>query len=157
MLCAFDNMHFCFYDLSFDGKDLGSLNGPSRWVFRSPSWFIGHLGWPGDLLFYTLQTQISHLSCWYLLIRPFMLLLPCLVMRLLFKVYCVFSSTISFVTGCQDWFFNGYGLTKPLIVYWVYWSVGLACNLEGKTTLIKETFGNGSNFLFMFVLKSYSI
>ena len=54
VLCSFDNIHFCWYNVSFDGKDLGLLNGPSRWVFRSPSWFIGRLGWPGDLLFYTL-------------------------------------------------------------------------------------------------------
>ena len=54
VLCSFDNIHFCWYNVSFDGKDLGLLNGPSRWVFRSPSWSIGRLGWPGDLLFYTL-------------------------------------------------------------------------------------------------------
>ena len=53
-----DNIHFCWYDISFDGKDLGSLKGPSRWVFRSPSWFIGRLGWPGNLLFYTLRKWI---------------------------------------------------------------------------------------------------
>ena len=35
-------------------EDLGSLNRPSRWAFRSPSWFIGRLGRLGNLLFYIL-------------------------------------------------------------------------------------------------------
>ena len=49
VLCAFDNISFCWCDISYDGKGLGSPNGPSRWIFRSPSWFIGRL-----LIFYTL-------------------------------------------------------------------------------------------------------
>ena len=30
VLCTFDNICFCWYDISFDGKNLGSINGPSR-------------------------------------------------------------------------------------------------------------------------------
>ena len=56
VLCTFDNIRFCWCHISFDGKGLGSPNGPTRCIFRSTSRFIGHLGWLGDLLIYTLVT-----------------------------------------------------------------------------------------------------
>ena len=34
----------CWCHMSFNGKGLGSPNGPSRQIFRSPSRFIGRLG-----------------------------------------------------------------------------------------------------------------
>ena len=36
-------------------KKSWSPNGPLRWISRSSGRFISHLGWPGHLLFYTLQ------------------------------------------------------------------------------------------------------
>ena len=42
----------------FDGKYLGSLNGPSGWVLRSPGWLIGCLGRPCDFLFCTLDALL---------------------------------------------------------------------------------------------------
>ena len=58
MLCAFDNFRLCWCHIFFNGKDLVSPSGPFRWIFRSPSRFIGRLGRPGDLLFYTLSMKL---------------------------------------------------------------------------------------------------
>ena len=41
------------FDILSD-KNFWSPNGPARRAFRSPGRFIGRLGRPGDLLFYTL-------------------------------------------------------------------------------------------------------
>ena len=43
VLCTFDNTRFCWCHTSFDGKGLGSPYGPTRWIFRPTSRFIGHL------------------------------------------------------------------------------------------------------------------
>ena len=57
MCCAYLKI-FAFVDTcnqSFDGKHLESWNRLCRWMFKSPSRFILCLiGWPGNLLFYTL-------------------------------------------------------------------------------------------------------
>ena len=45
--------------ISFGDKKIWSPNGPPRRTSRSPRRFIGRLGRPGDLLFYTL------LSIWF--------------------------------------------------------------------------------------------
>ena len=55
MQCCTTLTSFAFVDVIFPSKGLGSPNGPFRWIFRSPSQFIGRPGRAGGLLFYTLS------------------------------------------------------------------------------------------------------